>query len=84
MREIVYWIATDESEIHYIDGVISAYDGVAAVRREFRLKDGQTQYRVFVAPGMEDEFLEIVARLRQTAKIDAVIREDDDAPPPTL
>ena len=84
MREIVYWIATDESEIHYIDGVISAYDGVANVRREFRLKDGQTQYRVFVAPGMEDEFLDIIARLRQTAKIEAVIREDDDAPPPTL
>jgi len=84
MQAVVYWIATTESEIHYIDGVISAFDGVATVRREFRVKDGQTQYRVFVGPGMEAEFLEIMDRLRQTAKIDAVIREEDDALPPTL
>jgi hypothetical protein len=80
VRAVVYWIATSEEEIHYIDGIISAYDGVATVRREFRVRDGQTQYRVYVAPGMEDEFLEIMERLRETAKIDAVIREDDDAP----
>lgn len=78
---IVYWIGTIEEEIHYLDGIVSAYDGLASVRREYRLQDGETQYKVYVSPGMEDEFLELVARLRETAKIGTLVREEDvDAP----
>jgi hypothetical protein len=74
---IVYWLATTEEEIHYIDAIISAYDGMAALRRDFRLIDGRTMYKVFVSPGMEDEFLEVMDRLRATASITEVIRDDD-------
>jgi len=77
---LVYWIVTPEDEIHYIDAIISAYDGLASLRRDFRLKDGEAQYKIYVAPGMEEEFLEVMERLQQTAKIDRVIRgEPDDA-----
>ena len=80
MDSIVYWLGTTESEVHFIDAVISAYDGLANVRREYRLKDGRTEYKVFVAPGMEDEFLEVMERLQRTAKIDRLIRgEPGDA-----
>lgn len=75
MDAIVYWLGTTESEVHFIDAVISAYDGMANVRREYRLKDGRTEYKVFVSPGMEDEFLEVVERLRQTAAIQSIERE---------
>jgi len=77
---LVYWITTSEDEIHYIDAIISAYDGLASVRRDFRLKDGEAQYKIYVSRGMEEEFLEVMERLRQTAKIDRLIRgEPDDA-----
>ena len=77
---LVYWVTTSEDEIHYIDAIISAYDGLASVRRDFRLKGGEAQYKIYVAAGMEDEFLEVMERLRQTAKIDRLIRgEPDDA-----
>jgi len=77
---LVYWLVTSEEEIHYIDAIISAYDGLASVRRDFRLKDGEAQYKIYVADGMEDEFLEVMERLRETAKIDRLIRgEPDDA-----
>ena len=46
-----------------------------SVRREFRLRDGRTEYKVFVAPGMEDEFLEVMSRLRQTADIQSLERD---------
>lgn len=79
MDALVYWIGTTEEEIHYLDAITSAYDGLASVRREYRLRDGEVQYKVYVSPGMEDEFLELMERLRATAKIGTLIREDDDA-----
>jgi len=79
MDALVYWIGTTEEEIHYLDAIISAYDGLASVRREYRLRDGEAQYKVYGSPGMEDEFLELMERLRTTAKIGTLIREDGDA-----
>jgi len=78
MNALVYWIGTTEEEIHYLDAIVSAYDGLAAVRREFRLRDGETQYKVFVSAGMEDEFLELIERLRKTADIGSLVREEDE------
>jgi hypothetical protein len=74
---LVYWVGTTAEEIHYLDAIVSAYDGLASVRREYRLRDGETQYKVYVSPGMEDEFLELMARLRETAKIGTLVREGD-------
>ena len=54
--------------MHFIDASISAYDGMAAVRRDFRVLNGRTMYKVYVSPGMEDEFLEVMARLRDAAR----------------
>ncbi len=79
---LVYWIGTTEEEIHYLDAILSAYDGVASVRREFRLRDGEMQYKVYASPGMEDEFLELIARLRSRSKIGSVIREESGNAPP--
>jgi len=70
---IVYWIETAEEEIHFIDAIVSAYDGLANVRREFKIEDGTMLFKVYVAPGMEDEFLELIERLRNAAKIGRVI-----------
>lgn len=75
MDAIVYWLGTSESEIHFIDAIVSAYDGLANVRREYRLKEGRTEYKVFVSPGMEDEFVELVERLRSAADIQSLERE---------
>ncbi len=81
MDALVYWIGTTEEEIHFLDAIVSAYDGLASVRREYRLRDGETQYKIYVSPGMEDEFLELMARLRKRAKIGTLVRENDgDAP----
>lgn len=72
---IVYWLATDEGEIHFIDAVLSAYDGVANVRREFTVQDGEAFYKIYVSAGMEAEFLDILDRLRTQARIRDVRRD---------
>ncbi len=77
MDAVVYWIATSEEEIHFIDAIISAYDGMASVRRDFEVFGGKVMYKIYVSPGMEDEFLEVVARLRETAAIGELIRDDE-------
>ena len=74
---LVYWLATSEGEIHFIDAIISAYDGMAALRRDFRIINGQAMYKVYVSAGMEDEFLDVMARLRATASIADLIKDDD-------
>jgi hypothetical protein len=81
MDALVYWIGTTEEEIHFLDAIVSAYDGLASVRREYRLRDGETQYKVYVSPGAEDEFLELMTRLRERARIGTLVRENGgDAP----
>lgn len=71
---IVYWLATSESEIHFIDAIVSAYDGLASVRREYKIADADTYYKVFVSAGMEDEFLDVLERLKKKADIRDVRR----------
>ncbi len=85
MREeaLVYWVGTSEEEIHFIDSILSAYDGVACVRREFKLEDGQALYKVYVTAGMEREFLDVMGRLRTRADIRSVTRGEDDAALPS-
>lgn len=78
MDAIVYWLAADQKEIHFIDSVISAYDGLATVRRDYRVRDGRTMYKAFVAPGMEEEFLEVIERLRRHANLGPLEREEPD------
>lgn len=75
----VYWLNTTEKEIHFIDAIVSAYDGLANVRRDYRLKDGKIYFKIYVAPGMEDEFLAIIDRLRGVATIGEIIAGEDDA-----
>ena len=75
---IVYWLGTTQSEVHFIDAIVSAYDGLANVRREYRIKEGRTEYRIYVAPGMEQEFLELVGRLRDVADISSLERDAHD------
>ena len=76
----VYWVNTTESEIHFIDAILSAYDGLANVRRDWRLQDGKMFFKIYVAPGMEGEFEEVIDRLRERAEIGEVFLGEDDEP----
>ena len=79
----IYWVNTTEREIHFIDAILSAYDGLANVRRDWRMHDGRVFFKIYVAPGMEGEFEEVMDRLRQQAEIGEFFRGEDDEPAAT-
>ena len=79
---LVYWVGTSEDEIHFIDAILSAYDGIACVRREFKLEDGESRYKIYVTAGMEKEFLDVMECLRGRADIRSVAKGEDDEIPP--
>jgi hypothetical protein len=79
---LVYWIGTSEEEIHFIDAILSAFDGIACVRREFKLENGDSLYKVYVTAGMEREFLDVMERLRTRADIRSIARGEDDETSP--
>jgi len=76
----VYWIETAGEEIHFIDAIVSAYDGVANIRREYRIIDGKTYFKVYVGPGLEPEFEELIDRLRMHVQIGDLFKEDEVTP----
>lgn len=76
----VFWLETTEKEIHFIDAIASAYDGLANVRRDYRLENGRVYFKVYVAWGMEEEFLELIDDLRRTARIGEVLKDDEPLP----
>ncbi len=75
---LVYWIGTSEEEIHFIDSILTAYDGIACVRREFKLENGDSLYKIYVTLGMEKEFLDVMERLRGCAAIRSLAKGGDD------
>jgi hypothetical protein len=78
IKASVYWVNASEDQIHFVDAILSAYDGLANVRREWRLKDGQMLFKVYVAPGMEDEFEFVMQRLSRQAGIGEFFRGEDN------
>ena len=78
----VFWIETNEREVHFLDAVASAYDGLANVRRDYRLADGRIYFKAYVGPGMEEEFLSLLEDLRRVAAIGQVLQGSQDEPPP--
>jgi hypothetical protein len=48
------------------------------VRREFRLRDGKSYYKVYVSAGMEREFFQILDALRAEGAVEDAVRGDPD------
>lgn len=69
----IFWLQTSEAAIHFIDGIITAYDGVANLRRDYIIKEGKIYFKVFVADGMQDEFFSIIERCKQYVPITDIL-----------
>lgn len=52
---ITAWVETDPDAIHFLDAVFSAGPGLGNVRREYRDEGSRRLFKLFVAPGAEEE-----------------------------
>lgn len=68
-------VELEERDVHFLDTIIRGYDGIATLRRDYRLIDGKTYFLLFVSPGFRREVEGLLDELRQYASIGEV-RED--------
>lgn len=50
-RALELYVELPEDEIHLLDAIISGYDGIAQVRRDWRLHRGRQYCLLLVPPG---------------------------------
>lgn len=69
------YVELDQKDLHFVDDVIKGYDGVANVRREYRVHKGQKQFRLLVPPCYVEKVREILRSLRSYIYIGEIIVE---------
>jgi len=61
---IALYVELPEREIHLLDVIISTYDGIAHVRRDWICHQGRRFCKVLVPPGFLGETQEVLAAAR--------------------
>ncbi len=59
---LILHVEIDEEDVHFLDAVIDGYDGIANVRREYRVVDGNQHFLLYTSPGLVGF---TVARIRE-------------------
>jgi len=62
-------VALEERDVHFLDTIIHGYDGIACLRRDYRLIDGKTYFELWVPPGFRREVELVLEELREYAAI---------------
>lgn len=59
------YVELEEEDLYFLDAVIEGYDGIANVRREYRVVEGDKEFRVLTSPGCLDKTLAVIRDLRR-------------------
>ena len=74
---INYYVQMDEKDINVLSSIIKGYDGIAHVRRDWIVREGQRWVKIMVPPGFEDEIRSVLKNASNIIQIGA-IRTDFD------
>ncbi len=69
------YVELEEEDLHFLDAIIEGYDGVANVRREYRVVEGDKQFRILTSPSYLDRVIEIIRDLRRFIFVGRIIVE---------
>lgn len=58
------YVEMNEEDLHLVDDIIKGYDGLANVRREYRVYKGQKQFRILVSPDYLERLQAVLRELR--------------------
>lgn len=58
----VIWVETTDEALHFVDGVLMATDGLANVRRKYRVEKGRKLYKLYVSPQGVEDVLTLLSR----------------------
>ncbi len=69
------YVELEEEDLHFLDAILEGYDGIANVRREYRVVDGDKQFRILTSPSCLDRTLEVIRDLRRFIFVGRIILE---------
>ena len=62
---IEVYVELEEEDLHFLDAVLEGYDGIANVRREYRVVNGYKEFRILTTPGCLEKTLTVIRDLRR-------------------
>ncbi len=62
---IKLFVEVPKEDLHFLDGIVKGYPGIANVRREYVIKDGKKYFMILVPPDFLDEMKQVLTRLKK-------------------
>ncbi|MFQ5796045.1 MAG: hypothetical protein ACE5JP_13495 [Candidatus Bipolaricaulia bacterium] len=69
------YVEIDEGNLHFLDTIVSGYDGIANVRRDYRLHHGRTYFRILVSPDFIAEINQVLEQVQDYIEIGEIYME---------
>jgi hypothetical protein len=63
------YVELDEKDVHFLEMILTAYDGVAHLRRDWHMREGRRFFKILVPPDFLDEVERILEQVRKHVKI---------------
>lgn len=63
------FVEMNESDVHFLEMIIKAYDGVAHLRRDWFLREGRRFFKILVPPDLMDEVMRILHNMKKYIQI---------------
>ncbi|MFB6290673.1 MAG: DUF4911 domain-containing protein [Candidatus Bipolaricaulia bacterium] len=75
---IEVYVELEEEDLHFLDAVLEGYDGIANVRREYRVVDGAKEFRILTSPGYLEKTLSVIRDLRRFIFVGKITIEEGE------
>lgn len=73
---IQLFVELDSKDVHLVATIVHSYDGIANVRRDYRVHNGKTFFKILVPPDFLEETKEVLESLKPYMHIGEVYVED--------
>ncbi len=74
-------VELEERDIHFLDTIIRGYDGIASLRRDYRVINGRTFFELLTSSGFRQEVEELLEELRPYAPVGQILEEGEHVSP---
>jgi hypothetical protein len=69
------YVEMRERDIYFLETIFKGYDGIAHVRRDWLMRGGRRFVKILVPPGLMDEVLRILRRVKRYIPIGEIRTE---------
>lgn len=70
------FVELDSKDVHLVATIMHSYDGIANVRRDYRVHNGKTFFKILVPPDFLEETKRVLESLKSYMHIGEMYEED--------